>query len=109
MFKNYFKLSVRNLWRNKGYTFINVMGLTLGIACAILIFSLITYHLAFNNFHANSNRIYRIVTEQHRDVVSYTSAVPSPLGKAFRDEFTFAEKIGRISLQGDMLVSFKTT
>jgi len=84
------------------------MGLALGITCAILIFSLIKYHLRFDDFHANSNRIYRIVTEQHRDNISYVSAVPSPLGKAIRNDYTFAEKVSRIATFENTLISFET-
>ena len=108
MIKNYFKIAIRNLRRNKLYMSINIMGLALGITCAILIFSLIKYHLRFDDFHANSNRIYRIVTEQHRDNISYVSAVPSPLGKTIRNDYTFAEKVSRIATFENTLISFET-
>jgi len=75
---------------------INVMGLALSMACVILIFSLIKYHLGFDNFHPSSDRVYRIVTEQHRDIVSYVSSVPNPLGKALRTDHNFHDKIARI-------------
>jgi hypothetical protein len=83
MLKNNLKIGFRNLKRNKSYMLINVMGLALSMACVILIFSLIKYHLGFDNFHPSSDRVYRIVTEQHRDIVSYVSSVPNPLGKHF--------------------------
>jgi len=108
MIKNYFKIAWRNLKKNKSYAFINVMGLALSITCGILIFSLVNYHLAFDNFHDNSNRIYRIVTEQHRDVVSYTDGVPSPLGKAIRTDYTFTEKIARIATFDQQLITINT-
>lgn len=83
------------------------MGLALSIACAILIFSLVKYHLSFNSGHANADRIYRIVTEQHRDNISYTAGVPSPLGKAFRNDYDYAEKVARIATFDDILISFQ--
>lgn len=107
MIQNYFKIAWRNLQRNKAYTFINILGLALGLTCAILIFSLTKYHLSFDNFHANSDRIYRIVTEQHRDNISYVAAVPSPLGKAFRNDYGYAEKVARIATFEDVLISLK--
>jgi putative ABC transport system permease protein len=107
MLKNYFKTGLRNLSRNTSYTVINVLGLALGISCAILIFSLVKSHLSFDNFHSNSDRIYRIVTEQHRDVVDYQSSAPSPLGKAFRNDFTFSEKVARIVTFEGQLVTFQ--
>lgn len=82
------------------------MGLALSIACSILIFSLVKYHLSFNTNIADSGRTYRIVTEQHRDNISYTSGVPSPLGKAFREDYHFAEKVARIATYDDVTISF---
>ncbi len=107
MLKNYFKTGLRSLSRNTSYTVINVLGLSLGISCAILIFSLVSSHLNYNNFHANSDRIYRIVTEQHRDIVGYTFSVPRPLGKAFRNDFTYGEKVARIVTLNSQLVTFQ--
>ena len=97
MVKNYLKIAVRNLKSNKAYTLINVAGLALGMSCAILIFILVKYHLSIDNFHANADRIYRIVTEQHRDDISYQPSVPAPLGKVFRNDYTFGEKVARIA------------
>ncbi|GAB2842367.1 ADOP family protein [Ferruginibacter profundus] len=108
MIKNYFKIARRNLIKNKSYAFINIMGLALSITCGILIFSLVNYHLSFDNFHNNANRIYRIVTEQHRDNISYTDGVPSPLGKAIRTDYNFTEKIARIATFDEQLITINT-
>ena len=96
MFKNYFKIAWRNINRNKGYAAINVVGLSLGIACSILIFALISYHRSFDGFHKDSDRIYRLTTEWHEDQTNYSGAVPTPLGKAFRNDVSFAEKTARV-------------
>jgi putative ABC transport system permease protein len=96
MLKNYFKIGWRNLTRNKTYALINVTGLSLGVACVILIFTLITYHLSFDTYHTNSKRIYRLVTEWHDETVGHSAAVPQPLGKAFRTELPFSEKTARV-------------
>ena len=106
MFKNYVKIALRNFRQNKAYSVINVMGLALSIACAILIFSLVKYHLSFNTGISDASRTYRIVTEQHRDVISYTAGVPSPLGKAFRNDYNLAEKVARIDADNDATITF---
>ena len=106
MFKNYVKIALRNFRQNKAYSVINVMGLALSIACAILIFSLVKYHLSFNTGIADASRTYRIVTEQHRDVISYTAGVPSPLGKAFRNDYNLADKVARIDADNDATITF---
>jgi putative ABC transport system permease protein len=108
MFRNYFKIAWRNLQRNKGYAAINVLGLALSITCAILIFTLVRYHLSFNTFHSHADRIYRFVTEQHRDAISYRPNVPNPFGKVFREDYTFAEKVARIATFEEQLVTVRT-
>lgn len=108
MLKNFFKISWRNLVKNKAYTFINVAGLALSMACGILIFTLVKYHLSFDNFHANSDRIYRFVTEQHRDNVNYAGSVPPAFGKAFRADHPFGEATARIATFDGEFVTINT-
>jgi ABC-type antimicrobial peptide transport system permease subunit len=105
MLKNYLKIALRNLQRRKAYTLINVLGLALGFACAILIFSFVKYHLSFDTFHSKKNRVYRIVTEDHMEQVFYYPGTPPPVGKAFRNDYTFAERVSRISVIGYQLIS----
>ncbi|MEP7373282.1 MAG: ABC transporter permease [Chitinophagaceae bacterium] len=107
MLKNYFKIALRNLRKNRSYGFINVMGLAMSMACCILIFTLVKYHLSFDNFHKNSDRIYRFVTEQHRDEISYAASVPPPFGQAFRSDYTFAEQVARIVTHHNALIGIK--
>ena len=105
MFKNYFKIAIRNLQRNRAYMIINIMGLTLGMTCGIVIFMVVKHHLSFDNFHNNRDRIYRFVTEQHRDNIDYVASVPNPLGKLFRNDYTFGEKTARIVTFYEQLVT----
>src|ERR1700742_2103834 len=97
MFKNFFTISWRNLAKNKAYTLINVSGLALSMACGILIFTLVTYHLSFDNFHHDSGRIYRAVTEQHRENINYAESVPPAFARAFRNDYHFAESVANIA------------
>ena len=91
--------------RNKTYAIINIIGLSLGIACGLLIFTLVAYHLSFDTFHPNKERIYRIVTEFHDETIEYQRGVPQPLGKAFRNDYTFAEKVASVKDNRQMLIS----
>ena len=63
MFKNYFKTAFRNLARNKIYSFINIVGLSLGLACAMLIMLYVKDEASFDRFHKNVNNIYRIASK----------------------------------------------
>ena len=63
MFKNYFKTAFRNLSRNKVYSFINIAGLSLGLACAMLIMLYVKDEVSFDRFQKNVNNIYRVVSK----------------------------------------------
>lgn len=60
MLSNYFKIAVRNIRKHKGYSLINIMGLAVGIACAILIFMWVDDELSYDDFHSKSDRIFRL-------------------------------------------------
>ncbi|HLZ86818.1 MAG TPA: ABC transporter permease [Puia sp.] len=105
MLNNYFKIAWRNLIRQKAYTTINIIGLTLGISAAILIFTLVSYQLSFDGFHPNKDRIYRVITDLNGETLSHIPCAPQPLGKAFRTDYAYAEKTARIISYRNTLVS----
>lgn len=63
MFKNYFKIALRNLTRNKVYSFINIAGLSLGLACSMLIILYVKDEVSYDRFHSGVNQIYRITSQ----------------------------------------------
>ena len=63
MLKNYFKIAWRNLTRNKIYSFINIAGLSMGLACAMLIMLYVKDEVSYDRFHKNVNNIYRVVSK----------------------------------------------
>src|SRR6185503_5852997 len=63
MIKNYLKIAFRNLWRHKVFSFINVMGLTVGMTACLLIFLYVRFELSYDNFHSKADRIYRVVAD----------------------------------------------
>ena len=88
MFKNYWTIAFRNLWKNKVNTIINISGLSLGIACSLIIYICVKYELSFDSSHSHSDRIYRVV-EQHRstNLVQYWNTTAYPLANALRRDF----------------------
>ena len=65
MFRNYLKTAFRNLQRNRLYSFINITGLSIGIACCMLIFLYIQYGLSYVKYNTNADRIYRLTEVLH--------------------------------------------
>ena len=60
MFKNFFKVAFRNLWRSKGFSAINIIGLSIGMASAIIILLWIQNEVSYDQFHEKGNRIYAV-------------------------------------------------
>lgn len=63
MIKNYFKIAFRNILKHKVFSFINVIGLTIGLSAAFMISLMVYYDYTFDNFHKDGDKIYRIVTD----------------------------------------------
>jgi len=88
MLKNYFKVAFRNLARHKGYSFINISGLAIGISACLLLFIVVKYELSFDKFQENYSRIYRVITEdKYSDGLSYNSGVPAALLETMRAKY----------------------
>lgn len=90
MFKNYLKISIRNILKHKGYSFINITGLAVGMAICILIFLWVQDELSFDRFHKNSNEIYRVTTEykiSSSGKILPIAVTPWPLGEALKNDF----------------------
>jgi putative ABC transport system permease protein len=82
MFKNYLKIAIRNIRKQKGYAFINIAGLAIGMACCILIILYIAHELSYDRFHENSDRIFRIGINAKisgSPLLAPLSNAPSPL------------------------------
>ena len=98
MLRNYFKIAVRSLRKYAGYSFINVAGLALGIACCLLIMLLVQHEWSFENQHQEGDRIYRILMEHtHPDgSIEFQLLTPPPLAHAIDSAFVGVEKVTRL-------------
>src|SRR3712207_4804744 len=106
MFKNYFKTAIRNVFRNKSYTIINILGLGVGISVCLMIFLVIQFEMSFDNFHPKKHRIYRVLTEfRGPSGTNYSSGVPFPLPSALRNDFPELEKVTAIASDGNSLIA----
>lgn len=94
MLKNYLKIALRNLTKNKSRTLINVGGLTIGVVCAIIIFLVIQFEYSFDTWHKDKDRIYRLVREDSEfGNISHDTGVPYPLPAAMRSDFPEIEAL----------------
>ena len=105
MLKNYFKTAFRNLVRNKGYAFINITGLAVGIAACLLIFLVIQFETSFDDFHQNRESIYRIGSVfKTADGTGYSRGTAYPVGKQLHIDYPQIEKVASISgAQGEQI------
>ncbi|MFC1725996.1 ABC transporter permease [candidate division KSB1 bacterium] len=88
MFGNYLKIAFRNIRKQKAYTFINIFGLSVGMAISILILLWVQDELSYDNFHQNINRFYRVVVESQNDNQLVLEAqTPIPLSEQLKLEF----------------------
>ena len=87
MIKNYFITALRTFWRNKAFTVINVLSLSVGISAALVIFVMVQYDLSFESFQKDKSRIYRVVSNTHSEASDFpNSGVPTPLPEAVQKE-----------------------
>ena len=103
-----FKLALRNLFKNKGLSFINVIGLAIGIACCILIFLYVSYEQSYDKWHANGDRICRVLTiDEALGVSSNLVGITMPaLGPAMVDNIPEVEDVVRMQRYGRNLISY---
>ncbi len=97
MVKNYFKVALRYLLRNKGYAFINILGLAIGITCCLLIMLFVRSEWSYDQFHSKSNRIYRAWLQEKYEGQTFTNTVtPIPLGPTLAANISEVESACRV-------------
>src|ERR1700730_10126333 len=109
MLKNYFKTAFRNFTRNKAFTMINAVGLSIGLASCFLIMLYVNDELSYDKFHRNASQIYRFVStldnsqngEQHK-----LGSTGIPVGPAIKNEIPGVQDYVRIA-SGDAIVRVK--
>lgn len=106
MFKNYFKIAWRNLIKNKGFTVINIVGLSLGIACFIIIAMFVTDELSFDQHHDKSDRIYRVHSDISFGGTDMSMSVSAdPMGEVLKQDYPEVEQYVRLyASQGSKLI-----
>lgn len=106
MLNNHFTLALRNFWKNKIFSFINISGLAIGISASLVIYLIVQYEFSFDQFHPDKERIYRVVSKmEFPDLTIHNSGVPVPTVKTARAEISGIEKATHLITLYDTKVS----
>ncbi|MBA4168337.1 MAG: ABC transporter permease, partial [Chitinophagaceae bacterium] len=107
MFRNYFKIAVRNLWRNKSISAINIFGLSLGIATCLLILMFVQNELSYDRFNKMAGRIVRVVLngEMQGGQIKESSIMP-PVAQTIKASFPEVQEATRIKAYGMTRITY---
>ena len=105
MFRNYLKVALRNLWKSKGFTAINIIGLAAGLGVCLLIVLYVTDELSYDRFNTNADRIYRLDADIYFNGTQFTASIsPKPLALTLAKECPQVEQMVRIDGENDILI-----
>jgi len=97
MFKNYLKVAFRNIRKQKGYAFINISGLAIGMAACLLIMLWVHDELNFDSFNDNADHIYRVTIDANMGTRTKAPVAPTPSGPAMVQEYPEVVQSARLS------------
>ncbi|HTI89048.1 MAG TPA: ABC transporter permease [Puia sp.] len=104
MLKNYFKIAVRNLWRHRGFSLLNIAGLAVGMSAFFLICQYVRFETSYDNFHSKSARIYRLVTDLESTAATQHSASTSmPMAINLKADYPEVEDVVRLNRHGTLI------
>jgi len=113
MFKNYVTVALRNLWKNKAFSIINIIGLSIGISAALVIYLIVQYDFSFDKFEKDNDRIYRVVTNMKFAGNPFLmGGATSPLGVAVKNEMTGFDAVAKFQMfsgNGDVTIPQTTS
>jgi putative ABC transport system permease protein len=106
MFKNYFKIASRNILHSKGFSFINISGLAIGMASAILIFLCIQNEISYDRFHKNIDKLYEVWgNDVYNGEVQSGTATPEIMAPVLKNDVPEIDKVSRISWGEDYILA----
>ncbi len=105
MLRNYFLIAWRNLWKNKTVSAINILGLSAGLTCCILIFLFIQQELSYDKFHKEANNIYRLTSSFKKTGDNTKLAVtPAPWAPLMKKDFPEIKNYVRVLKDEKILI-----
>ena len=108
MFKNYIKIAWRNLWKNKVFSLINILGLTVGLAAFWLIALYVADEFSFDRYHQNAGRIYRVVQHAKWDGGKFDlTGTSAPFASALKNDYPEIEEAVRFDIEGGGAITYQ--
>ncbi len=108
MINNFVKIAFRNLLKNRAFSFINILGLSIGIACFLLIYQFLRFEFGFDRFHENSDRIYRVIKEcGYPEGMELRADSGAPMAPLLLDNFPEFEKAVRFGTWYQSLIRYQ--
>lgn len=105
MIRNYFKIALRNLWKNKGFSAINIFGLASGLAICLLILFYVNNELGYDQYNKKADRIYRLDADLQFGGNHFVLAqTPDPMGATLKQDFPQVEQYVRFRDHGGILI-----
>ena len=105
MLTNYLKIAWRTLRKQRGFAFINIFGLAIGLACCLLIMLYVLDELSFDRYNANADRIYRVQSDiKFGGNDMHFATTPDPLGPTLKKDYPQVEQFVRLHQRGNWLV-----
>ena len=105
MFRNYLKVGLRNLWKNRAFSAINLVGLAAGLAVCLLIVLYVKDELSYDKYNAQADNIYRLDADLYFNGTQFTSSIsPSPLAPTLKKDYPQIVQYVRFRNFGDILV-----
>lgn len=109
MIRNYIKTAWRNLWKNKIFSMINILGLSLGMAACLLILQYVNFQLSYDHFNKNADNLYRVVNDRYQNgkLIQHGTITYSGVGKAMKDDYPEVVNNARMVPFGETTVTYK--
>src|SRR4030095_9134580 len=109
MLRNYFKIAWRKLMRNKTFSFINIAGLTIGMAACLLILQYVSFKLSYDQFHKNVKDIYRVSNDRFQNgrLNQHGTITYSAVGKAMNDDVEEIVENVRVRPESEQIIKYK--
>ena len=106
MLKNYLKVALRNLWKYKSFSAINIIGLAVGTAAFLLILQYVRFKLSFDQFNKNGEDIYRVYNDRYQNgkLIQHGTITYSAISKAMYNDFPEVINYTRVEPQGPLIV-----